>query len=521
TWTEECEREENKVIVAWVQRAHHDPVGNHHLFSSPIVSGHQLRARLAQIELQIDALGAQMAALRTERDAVTRDLQSVVYPVLSLPNEIMGEIFTQYVDTERNPMLLTWVCRSWREVALSTSRLWTCSWVNLPVKMVALWLSRSGSLPLDVDVEFKDPQSSEELCKILSGYWARLEAFSVQTKMREELLHLPRAFSRLRKLQIYSPHVVLQSFDAPQLREVVLHSHSLKEWRNILPCVQLTKVELLVCNIEEYLVLLSQTINLEELTILDELYHHNTPIRIGTTSVPVQLPRLHTVSLWPEESCRLFQYMTLPALADVTITVTMNWDWNMFADLVSESKCLLQKLSLSLDGVAGDTMLKFLDVVREELTSVRELTLICPSNQTNAFERLFGTIAKDLTLMPALESFNITECQFHVPFPPLVRMLAARTQHDKEGVAKLKSFQLTFDPENGREDGEMRDEDVDSKILGALEDLRGLLSQGLQVSIQSECERLGSNIDPRLIRAHSYGEFTYSLSRKIEDIGRL
>ncbi|KAJ7644550.1 hypothetical protein FB45DRAFT_297627 [Roridomyces roridus] len=122
------------------------------------MSGANLRARLAEIRQQIASLEAQMASLRSEEELVARDLGALVYPVLTLPNDVVSEIFIQYVNglPKGSPLCLLWVCRSWREVALSTCRLWTRFWRfdsksnQHLVDALTLRLAQSGSLPLDL-----------------------------------------------------------------------------------------------------------------------------------------------------------------------------------------------------------------------------------------------------------------------------------------------------------------------------------------------------------------------------------
>ncbi|KAJ7166753.1 hypothetical protein C8R46DRAFT_876343, partial [Mycena filopes] len=56
---------------------------------------------------------------------------AIVYPVLALPVEITGEIFMRclpefpaHPSGTIAPMLLTRICRQWRNIACSTPRLW-------------------------------------------------------------------------------------------------------------------------------------------------------------------------------------------------------------------------------------------------------------------------------------------------------------------------------------------------------------------------------------------------------------
>ncbi|KAJ6479932.1 hypothetical protein C8R47DRAFT_1136426 [Mycena vitilis] len=94
-----------------------------------------LCSRAAAIEAQMAALESQMSILRQEHHDVMEELAGVVYPVLTLPNEIACEIFSQYVGScvkltrygsYDSPLRLASVCSSWRALALShTGSLWT------------------------------------------------------------------------------------------------------------------------------------------------------------------------------------------------------------------------------------------------------------------------------------------------------------------------------------------------------------------------------------------------------------
>ncbi|KAJ6488121.1 hypothetical protein C8R47DRAFT_940560, partial [Mycena vitilis] len=73
--------------------------------------------------------------LKGKRQAAQRSLDSIVYPVLTLPPEITSEIFTcclpssadgrwNSADTDEAPLLLLHICRTWRKIVISTPALW-------------------------------------------------------------------------------------------------------------------------------------------------------------------------------------------------------------------------------------------------------------------------------------------------------------------------------------------------------------------------------------------------------------
>ncbi|KAJ7903837.1 hypothetical protein B0H13DRAFT_751030 [Mycena leptocephala] len=141
------------------------------------------RTRLVEIETQIldlehehspgrsssenpRDLEPSLAALRTEKTEVQERLDSYIYPVLSLPNETVSDIFIHFVPPYPqcppltgilSPTTLTQICRQWREVALATPELWRAIGLSsrrIPSQIqhdiADTWLSRSGFCPLAI-----------------------------------------------------------------------------------------------------------------------------------------------------------------------------------------------------------------------------------------------------------------------------------------------------------------------------------------------------------------------------------
>ncbi|KAJ7507100.1 hypothetical protein B0H11DRAFT_190996 [Mycena galericulata] len=131
------------------------------------------RARVAGIKAQIAALEHSLRALKEEKISVQDRLDAYTYPVLTLPNEIISEIFVHFLPLYpkrppiiglRSPILLGQICRKWREIALSTPALWRRVAVSLrsaarlkrrDQKLILLetFLTRSGSCPLSVSLK--------------------------------------------------------------------------------------------------------------------------------------------------------------------------------------------------------------------------------------------------------------------------------------------------------------------------------------------------------------------------------
>ncbi|KAK6977983.1 F-box domain-containing protein, partial [Favolaschia claudopus] len=87
-------------------------------------------AKILELEAQIAALQSSISELRAAKQS---RLNSYRYSVLTLPNEIIGEIFLRFLPPYPkpppltgilSPTSLTQICRQWRNIALSTPALW-------------------------------------------------------------------------------------------------------------------------------------------------------------------------------------------------------------------------------------------------------------------------------------------------------------------------------------------------------------------------------------------------------------
>ncbi|KAF5393488.1 hypothetical protein D9757_000469 [Collybiopsis confluens] len=143
-------------------------------------------ARLKELNSEISRLKKVIENLAKERTTVHRYIRShkaLLSSMRRLPAEVLTEIFLHCLPADRNPvrstreapLLLTGVCRRWREVALHSPSLWNSIHIfipevsNLPkeerkriFEMRAFgwetWLKRSGALPVSISlhVNFDD-----------------------------------------------------------------------------------------------------------------------------------------------------------------------------------------------------------------------------------------------------------------------------------------------------------------------------------------------------------------------------
>ncbi|KAJ6509125.1 hypothetical protein DFH09DRAFT_861760, partial [Mycena vulgaris] len=89
--------------------------------------------RLAEIDAEITELQARLSHLAVTRKPLADALESIVYPILTLPPEITAEIFIHYCalspwtilhESRSGPLLLANICRTWRGIAINLRSIW-------------------------------------------------------------------------------------------------------------------------------------------------------------------------------------------------------------------------------------------------------------------------------------------------------------------------------------------------------------------------------------------------------------
>ncbi|KAJ7126651.1 hypothetical protein C8R46DRAFT_926914 [Mycena filopes] len=152
----------------------------------------ELRARASLLDSEIaafSALPAELDGLLTERAVVQDALDSILYPVLTLPSEITSQIFCWTLLPRAAPfwaalrgasLRLGQICRVWRQIALSTRGLWNTLDISVMYPsprtleaeqaLVRMFLSRAGSSPLNISLYHGDTDSFRTMLDILIPY---------------------------------------------------------------------------------------------------------------------------------------------------------------------------------------------------------------------------------------------------------------------------------------------------------------------------------------------------------------
>ncbi|KAF7360561.1 F-box domain-containing protein [Mycena venus] len=340
------------------------------------------RAHIADLEARILDLERSIAALHLEKEAAQERLDSYKYPVLTLPNEIISEIFIHFLPTypvcppstgNLSPTCLTHICRKWRDIALGTPALWramSLSGTHNTFDWLEVWLGRSGCCPLSIRLdEWADgdvPLASELISTVLL-HRARLEHLQLRLfgpppviETRLPLLsHLDLEFDD----DIPNGPITFHEDDVPLLRAVtldILASHSV-----ILPWTQLTSLTLRVISFDSCGPILRQTTNLIHCQ-LDLVHDHEE-----SNHVPdITLPHLKSLCCSDNNYGQMSDCigpLIVPALRSLQVTERFLGPYpiGFLTSFVSKSSCKLQDVHIRGERIVPE------DLYRMAFPSIR------------------------------------------------------------------------------------------------------------------------------------------------------
>ncbi|KAJ7667020.1 hypothetical protein B0H17DRAFT_1336225 [Mycena rosella] len=208
-----------------------------------------------------------------------------IYPVLTLPNELISEIFLHVIPAyprspprygRRSPTLLTHICRQWREIALATPALWRAILLDgsIPsgehIRFLASWLSRSGRFPLSIQMTDDFAELTPEELDVILPYRARWEHLRLHIDFYQ-LLPLEGPMPLVRDLEIRVPRVTIPPFpisyrQLPQLRSATLWDFDYPS--GFLPWSQLTSLTLVCKSTSQCTAVLAETLQLVHCTLV-------------------------------------------------------------------------------------------------------------------------------------------------------------------------------------------------------------------------------------------------------------
>ncbi|KAJ6536543.1 hypothetical protein DFH09DRAFT_1324579 [Mycena vulgaris] len=367
----------------------------------------EVHKRLEDIDDEIGGTLAHLQRLKARRMDILVDLNAVTSPILSLPPELICEIFLHCLPPQRTlpspkdaPLLLAQVCRQWRGIALSLPVLWTSICVAVVLSadprdellsaVLDLWLERAGNCTLSVsmildsanlplpEMLFRGPRSAVfRKIRHASHRWReleivrRLEDFPVFLH-RDTPWNLPELVKLTLLLSnggrhptAFPPNTLSNLMDAPALREV--HLMGFTPTNLLLPWSQLTTVHAENLLPIECLQTLAQTSNLVDGTFSlwpTRFFHlpNHAPI--------ARLSRLKSLTITGELCTEILDHFECPALERFTLSFGPNNDFTPLTAFISRYPSIT---NVSLDARTAVRAGEFIGVL-EAMTSVETLS---------------------------------------------------------------------------------------------------------------------------------------------------
>ncbi|KAK7048964.1 hypothetical protein R3P38DRAFT_2872275 [Favolaschia claudopus] len=163
---------------------------------SQTLSVAQLQAHIDDLSSAIEAQKQILRGLEEQQSQARRRLNSVLDPIAHLPLELQSEIFmhctfatpTASARSEA-PVLFLHICHLWRDVALSTPRLWTGLRIHLnssaplddePLRILDTWVQRAHKLPFSLWLQGYSTLNHGDLGTITSRFQQRLRELTVE-----------------------------------------------------------------------------------------------------------------------------------------------------------------------------------------------------------------------------------------------------------------------------------------------------------------------------------------------------
>ncbi|KAJ7280592.1 hypothetical protein C8J57DRAFT_104715 [Mycena rebaudengoi] len=324
-----------------------------------------IRGRISELDARILALEEALAAVRLERQDLQTRLDAYKYTILTLPTEITSEIFVHFLPPypERppaiglsSPHILGQICRTWREIALSTPRLWRAINLSLPTKsptmaldLVRTWLSRSKNCPLSISLQCSTGQLDVDAIQAIIPHSERWEHIDFILPI-ESLQLIGTDFPLLRSLTLgptcYAGDtdslVAISPFsNAPLLKQVTL-TNAFGPFEIQLPWSQITSIFAYCLSLAECTKILQHSAALREFRCddLDGAANRNV--------LPVApLRHLHSLKLGGGSGHRqLLEVFTTPALQQLMIPDRLGDAIPNVNALILRSHCTLASLRI-------------------------------------------------------------------------------------------------------------------------------------------------------------------------------
>jgi len=223
-----------------------------------------------------------------------------------------GEIWRPRIHSLHVSRTVSHVCHYWRDVALSTANLWSTIGSRLPWVAIPMFIERSGTAPLDVEVETRLTMShSGSLLRTLQAHGSRIQSLHCVIMDMKDPSFLKLLAFRPQRLQTLSiicdtgtrfrrpdpePGPFLFEDYAPRLSQLSLHYvHTLPSNR-FESLTRLCLVDALVYDESSLLTFLSYSVRLEDLVLVGIQFSLPTANIANNDAQPLALRHLRKLA---------------------------------------------------------------------------------------------------------------------------------------------------------------------------------------------------------------------------------
>ncbi|KAJ7280780.1 hypothetical protein C8J57DRAFT_1057281, partial [Mycena rebaudengoi] len=284
---------------------------------------------------------------------------------LTLPTEITSEIFVHFLPPypecpptigRLSPHMLGQICRTWREIALSTPQLWRAIELRLSttsptmaLDLLSTWISRSKDCPLSISLQCSTDLLEVDFIQAIIPHSERWEY--IDFKLPFESLRLIGADFPLLCSLTLGPTCYKRAIDsldaispfsnAPLLTQVALY-RTFGPSQIQLPWSQLTSISAEFLSSAECTEILQHSAALREFRC-DDLEDDAS----GNILPVAPLRYLHSLKLRGSTSLQMLQQaLTTPALQHLTIPGSLSDTIPSVTALISRSHCTLASLRI-------------------------------------------------------------------------------------------------------------------------------------------------------------------------------
>ncbi|EAU91269.1 hypothetical protein CC1G_06904 [Coprinopsis cinerea okayama7 len=333
------------------------------------------------LDAQIIHTKAHLHQLRSHRQELTSQLarlKASVSAVGRIPPELWSVIF-QYAMPEdqvyirpsvRNgPLLFCQVCSYWRGIAISTSHLWNSLSITRKegsASLAKLWLQRSGSLPLSIEISVSPHMEPAQYYRTLATLLSFSERwYRLRLNLTEHLVRsvLSTPMPTLEILEFGSNHAIsslhLAPQFAPKLRSVSLLTVPLDPTPLNLPWNQIVHFSSRCwADMQSHLDVLKRCPDLEKCRI--HLLHAQCPSMDSTAPLVLQnLKSMEIVAFTGSAMGPFLDRLTLPSLTELSLVVpdespacgVSEWPRSVTSALAERSSC--KTVQVYLQGIAS------------------------------------------------------------------------------------------------------------------------------------------------------------------------